>query len=208
VTTSDAQVSFELFLDGDGEMRLDGRPVAAGALRGSPGEHQLTVTRGGALVWAGWIGVADGTVARVAPPEPPPCSVEDFTGVSAVGTSVHATRVRCDLWVAAKTEGARGELFVSLCKMDRCGALLEWKVVGAGPAGLNGAGASTWPRWATWTLVGVGAAAIAGATVGIDVAFHGGASPPPFTVGGCSMCTGSASKSALEPGGLQVVKKR
>jgi hypothetical protein len=41
---------------------------------------------------------------------------------------------------------------------------------------------SRWPAWATWTLIGVGAAAVAGVTVGIDEAFQGQA-PPHFEVG-------------------------
>jgi hypothetical protein len=206
-TTSELPVSFQVVLDGEGEMRLDGRPVTAGTVAKTPGEHQLTVTRRGTLVWAGWIGVAEGTVVRIAPPEPPPCSAFDFATVSVVGTTVRATGVRCDLWVAAKPEGDQGKLFVALCRRDRCDALLEWRSLGTGPPVPVGP-ASTWPAWATWTLVGVGAAAIAGVTVGLDVAFHSGASTNLFDVGGCHGCSMGPSKAALEPGGLSLVKKR
>jgi hypothetical protein len=175
--TSDASVPFEIVLDGEGEVSVDGRPVTAGALRRSPGEHQVTITQRGSLVWAGWIGVADGTVARIAAPEPPPCSTDDFAKVSASGASVQASGVRCDVWVAARSEHEGGKLFVALCRTDRCGALLEWRSLGEGP-GVPVGPAVRWPAWATWTLVGVGAAAIAGLTVGLDVAFHSGGSVP------------------------------
>jgi hypothetical protein len=199
-------VTFEIILDGEGEMRLDGRPVAPGKITKSPGEHQLLVTRRGVPVWASWIGIADGTVARITPPGPPPCTSEDFAKVSAVGSAVRAAGVRCELWVAAKADGS-GKLYPAVCRQDRCSALLEWRSLGTGTVVPIGA-ASTWPAWATWTLVGVGAAAIAGITVGLDVAFRSGASSTTFELGGCHGCQPGASKSALEPGGRLVVKNR
>jgi hypothetical protein len=47
---------------------------------------------------------------------------------------------------------------------------------------------SRWPAWATWTLVGVGAAAIAGATLGVDAAVRAGSTSPLFVSGGCVGC--------------------
>jgi hypothetical protein len=211
--TSDPEVAFEFFLDGEGNASLDGRPVSPGAGKSAPGEHQLTVTRKGVLVWAGWVGVGQGAVVRVAPPGPVPCSAEDLghvvvDGNAAEGKVVRSSGVRCPLWVLADPEGTEGRLLVTSCKMDRCGALLEWRVNGAGSVVPGGAVASTWPAWASWTLVGVGAAAIAGVTIGIDAAFHSGAAPAPFVLGGCKGCM--ASSSSLEPAGtgLRGVKKR
>jgi hypothetical protein len=192
--TLDPEVSFELYLDDDGESKasLDGHGVAPGPLRRGAGEHQLTLTRRGALIWAGWIGVAPGASVRVAPPEPPPCSTEDVSRVvldGAGGTGVRAEGVRCEHWVVAEPL-ISGALLVASCTMDRCGALLEWGVGGAGPEVPDAVvrGSSHWPAWATWTLVGVGAAAIAGVTLGVDAAFHAGASSAPFVSGGCAGC--------------------
>jgi hypothetical protein len=191
----DPEVSFELHLDGveEGEAWLDGRSVAPGPLRRSAGEHQLTLTRRGVVVWAGWIGVAEGAPVRVAPPEPLPCSAEDLSRVAlddAKGKRIRADGVRCERWVVAEPTAISGALLVAPCTMDHCGALLEWSVSEGGPVVPNETVRRTshWPAWATWTLVGVGAAAIAGITLGIDAAFHAGSTQPRFVSGGCGDC--------------------
>jgi hypothetical protein len=191
--TIDPEASFELYLDDDGksEARLDGRVVAPGLLRCGAGEHQLAVTRRGAVVWAGWIGVVEGASVRVAPPEPPLCSAEDLSRVAldgAVSKRVRADGVGCERWVVAESL-ASGSLLVAPCNRDHCGALLEWSIdkVGVDVPGEGTRGASHWPAWATWTLIGVGAAAIAGVALGVDAAFHAGSSAS-FTSGGCVGC--------------------
>jgi hypothetical protein len=190
-TAADPEVSFELYLDdaGQSEVRLDGHLLPQGLLRRAKGEHQLTVTRRGAVEWAGWIGVAEGVSIRVAPPAPLPCSSQDLSRVvldEDDSKRVRANGVRCERWVVAEPRAAPGELLVASCTMDRCGVPLEWslnRVDSPTPAEIV-RGTSRWPAWATWTLIGLGAAAITGATLGIDAAFHAGSSSPPFVVGG------------------------
>jgi hypothetical protein len=179
---AEENVSFHLSLDGEGEVLLDGRPVALGDVKSTPGEHQLTITRKGTLVWAGWIGVGEGSIVRVAPPDPPSCSAEDFSRVLTDGPRVRSEGVTCDRWVAV-VPAAKGTLLIATCRRDRCGAFSEWRANDAVPHVPAVGEPAHWPAWATWTFVGVGVAAIAGATIGIDAAFHSSASPPAFTVG-------------------------
>jgi len=185
VSAVDPDVGFALTLDGYGDARLDGAPVAAGA-------HQVTVTRSGRLVWAGWVAVTEGATARVALPEIPRCSLEDFARVRLRDRAVLAAGVGCARWVAASPAPDPGSVFVSLCAMDRCGALVEWRVgAGVPPIADRAEHPSRWPAWATWTLVGAGAVVVAGAAVGIDAAAHsGGASVPPFVSGGLKTTSG------------------
>ncbi len=177
------EVAFELSFVGDGVARFDGVPVRPGPLRASAGDHQLTVTRKGRLVWAGWVGVTEGATIRLPLPEPLRCSAEELSRVHVEGRTVRSDAIQCDRWVVAEPGKKEGSVLLATCVMDRCGALLEWSIGGAGPVvGEDGGRRSHWPAWATWTLIGVGAAAIGGVTVGLDVAFQG--SPGPVFAGG------------------------
>jgi hypothetical protein len=180
----EADVSFQLLVEGGGDARLDGRPVVQGAVKSQPGEHQLTIARDGSVVWAGWVGVGEGSLVRVSPPEPAPCSAEELGRVTTESSHVRADGVTCPLWVAV-VPGAAERLLVAICRKDRCGGLQEWNASGGVPVLPPGAVASPWPAWATWTFVGLGAVAIVGTSIGIDAAFHSGVAPSnPFTVGG------------------------
>jgi hypothetical protein len=190
VSTVDPDVGFVLALDGSGDVRLDGLPAAAGTLHATAGDHQVTVTRSGRLVWADWIAVTDGATVRVALPETPRCSAEELSKVRHEGGALHADGIACDRWVVAEPWTPEGTILVATCVMDRCGALLEWRVGGAGPViPEDGGHRSRWPAWATWTLIGVGAAAIAGVTIGIDEAFHTSQPEGGFDVGGIKRTT-------------------
>jgi hypothetical protein len=189
--TVDPDVGFVLALDGSGYVRLDGLPVGSGPLHATAGDHQITVTRKGRLVWAGWISVSDGETVRLALPESARCSAEELSRVRLEGGVVRAEGVGCDRWVAAEPGTKEGTVLVATCVMDRCGALLEWSVGGAGPVVPDGTEhRRRWPAWATWTLVGVGAAAIAGVTLGIDAAFQSHQAGSPFAVGGSKVTGG------------------
>jgi hypothetical protein len=184
--TADPEVSFVLALDGMGHARLDGLPVGAGPLRATAGDHQVTVTRKEHVIWAGWVSVSEGGTVRVALPESPRCSVDELSRVRHEGSVLRADGVECDRWVVAEPWTKEGTVLVATCVMDRCSALLEWSIGGAGPVVPDDSAhrRAHWPKWATWTLIGVGAAAIAGVTIGIDEAFQSGQSAAPFAVGG------------------------
>jgi hypothetical protein len=181
----DPDVPFVLSLGGDGEARIDGVRVAPGPLHGTVGEHQLTVTRERGLVWAGWVTVADGATVRVALPSPPACSSEELSRVVLDGGSVRANGVRCERWIVAEPGARDGVVDVATCMFDRCGTLLQWSIGGTGTWVPDARPDSRfhWPAWASWTLVGLGAAAITGTTLALTGVFHEAAPNTPFVTG-------------------------
>lgn len=142
------------------EWDAEARPIP---VRTTLGQHQLRVLRGERVVWASWVSVSAATpelalnLPRVAA-----CSADDLGGTSdgVRGPSAPA-RVACAEWAVARS--GQGELQVALCRGSRCG---DWHRVGPEteafepPAqALTRAG---FPRWASYALAGVGAAAVAG----------------------------------------------
>jgi hypothetical protein len=194
--TTTAPISFQLAIQGGGDARLDGKEVESGTLTALPGPHQLTLNQGGVLVWASWVGLGDGVRVEVRAPRSPPCSTEDLGRVQSVGGLVRAAGVTCDLWVAAEPERTKPAILVSLCRADHCSDFVEYRMEGAIVAPPAGVRTSSWPAWATWTLLGAGAAAAGGLTLGIDVAFHSSTSTSPFSVGGCSGCAGGVKETS------------
>jgi hypothetical protein len=90
------------------------------------------------------------------------CSHEEFAGVHRddAGEGVIARGVTCPLWVATVAGDRAGTLLVARCERDTCGPLLEWRVEkldALGPPQVI-TRSPGWPRWATWTLLGIGAA--------------------------------------------------
>ncbi|HEY8076709.1 MAG TPA: hypothetical protein VIF62_21435 [Labilithrix sp.] len=158
---------------------LDGAPLAAkGATYVAdvaPAEHQVIATVDGDPVFASWVavgpsganvqlplaagGACDATsFANVArEPEVPPEAGRRADGAM---TRIDARGVSCDRWVAAMPGEKRGSVLVARCERDTCGPLLEWRTesLSAMAPPQPGASHSGWPAWATWTLVGVGAA--------------------------------------------------
>jgi len=133
------------------------------------GSHALVVTWDDAVVWAGWLETPPGSsTAHVAAPEPPPCSADDLRRVRTSGDVVDATGVRCRRWVAAAPGAEPGSLRISTCEEERCPGLVTWRERPPWTSiPLSRRPRGGWPAWATWTLVGTGAAAIIGAGVAI-----------------------------------------
>lgn len=148
----------------------------------APAEHQLVVTVDGDPVFASWLTVTPSAAASShGPPSPAKyvvrvgddgaCSSGSLTGVSRDGTgAVSAPGVTCDRWVAATPAARRGAILVARCAGSACGPFVEWRsragFDGAEPGGGGATGTtpgprhgSSWPGWATWTAVGVGAVA-------------------------------------------------
>ena len=184
--TTAPEIPFVLTLNGSGEARIDGQEVAPGPLRALAGEHQLTVAREKHLVWAGWVGVTDGATLRVALPAPSPCSTEDLSRVRVDARGVQADGVRCERWIVAQPGMRDGVVYVATCRVDRCGTLLEWSVGEREPrvADARPYPGFHWPKWATCTLVGVGAAAIAGTTLALTGVFPDKGTNDAFSFGG------------------------
>lgn len=184
-----AAVLARLVLDGEGEARLDGVPVKEGALHTAEGDHQLTVTRDGRLVWAAWVTLGEGTLVRVAVPGAPACSREDLASAHVIEGHLASDKVRCPSWVLAEpirsASGALGGLALTMCEADHCGTSVRWSVgwVEGHPHGPDKT-ARHWPVWATWVLAGAGVAAATGVTLAAAGVFRPVHDEPVFTTGG------------------------
>ena len=147
-------------------LRVDGLPATGEVIATLSGPHTLVVTWDGAPVWAAWVEAPPGSsTVHVEVPASPPCSADDL-GRAALGSGeIDAAAVRCDTWIAAIGGSATSSIRVATCGEGRCGPMLEW---GAPtwtwtppPASTN----KSWPTWATWGLVGAGAAVATGIVV-------------------------------------------
>jgi hypothetical protein len=157
---------------------LDGRRVATGNVVTAAGRHALVVTWGDVVVWAGWIETPAGTSAiHFAVPASPPCSAGDVAHArveaGAGPTRVDADAVRCGAWVAALHGRTTDEIAVTSCEGGHCGALSAWRA----PIAWTWTpppdhGGSQWPTWATWGLVGAGAAVVTGIVLVTSGAFQ------------------------------------
>ena len=144
----------------DTHIWLDGEPVHGGAVEAHAGPHVLVATWNGAPVWAQWVDTPAGSsTIRIVAPVAPACSIDDVSRATLHGDAVDAAGVRCPTWVAA-APGADGVLFAT-CEREHCGPLLVWHPTASipwqPPPDHDQGG---WPSWATWGLVGVGAAVV------------------------------------------------
>lgn len=178
-----------LFVDGRPVPRVgrspeqDTRVVALAA-----GEHQLLAYADGLLVFASWVTISPSAPARVevTVDDPGSCSAERFARARRDGLDVVVPRVSCPSWLAAAAGEARGSVLVARCGRGACGRMLEWRVDPydrPGPPQILPR-RSTWPAWATWTLVGVGAAAAASVALVASGVFDARPVEHRFVVGG------------------------
>jgi hypothetical protein len=171
---------------------LDGSPVR-GSVPTRAGLHALAVTWDGSPIWAAWVDVPAGasSVAMDVPP-PPACSAADFGGVRVEGTSVAADRVRCRSWVAVTAAARSAAVRVSTCEGNRCGPLLDWQA--PEPWTLvpppEHRDRNRWPAWATWGLVGAGAAVATGAVIILATALRPAPTETVFTLSNPSLIKG------------------
>jgi hypothetical protein len=155
---------------------LDGSPVGDASVATHQGLHALVVTWAGSPVWAAWIDVPAGaSVFAIDLPAAPPCSAAEFRRVRIEGDSVVAEgQVQCPRWVVA-TEGDRAPAVrVATCGAGQCRSMVSWQAAPPWTA-LPTAQQDTrgrLPAWATWGLVGVGAAVATGAAVIVATALR------------------------------------
>jgi len=132
------------------------------AIDAPPAEHQIVATASGDAVFASWVAIGPaGATIDVHLSSGGSCDANSFAGVAHDESRVTAPpSVSCDRWVAAIPGEKKGSVLVARCERDACGPLLEWRTEGLASIGppQPGLRRSTWPAWATWTLVGVGAA--------------------------------------------------
>jgi hypothetical protein len=134
------------------------------------GPHVLALTLDGSPSWARWIDLPAGPSDLVVTAAgTPPCSASDLARASIVGDAVVAGAVRCEQWIAVAPGsggGAAATIRVARCGQGRCGLLLEWSDSPAWSwAPPPERAVAGWPAWATWGLVGAGAAIVAGVVV-------------------------------------------
>jgi hypothetical protein len=126
------------------------------------GEHHLVIVRGKRVAWSGWVSALLATNLDVWIADAPPCSAEDLEG--AVFSGANDVRVpdgvRCGAWAVAGPGAQRGTIRAALCERTTCQPVSTWayEIFAASPS------ADTtkkgFPAWATWTIAGVGVAAV------------------------------------------------
>lgn len=127
-----------------------------------PGEHHVRVVRRERVVWAAWVPMTKAGELGLALPAPIPCSRDDLDGVALRGEKVAVPgRVGCARWAVARPS-PRGGIEIASCRGSQCGPLLVWKrhygAIYSGPP--QPEPEPGFPAWATWTLIGAGAAAL------------------------------------------------
>lgn len=186
-------------------VRIDGSEVPQAAnLSLLPGEHQVVVANGNAPIFASWVSVPIVSEAPGAPPtsidvrlgDDRGCGPEAFARARLDRESVHAPGVRCERWIAAAPGPRPDTIYVARCERDSCGPLIEWREwrVKSSARGLEPQVASSsssksestskWPAWATWTLIGLGAAAATTLTLVATGALDSHPVEPRFVAGG------------------------
>jgi hypothetical protein len=179
---------------------LDGVPVTeASGISTHAGPHVLAVTLAptlastlasmggapGAVLWARWIDLPAGpSSVTVTAPGTTPCSSSDLARASLVSEGVSAEAVRCEQWIAATAGSAPETIRVARCGRGACGPLLEWSPSPSWSwSPPPSRPANGWPAWATWGLVGAGAAVVAGAIVIASGALQPASTETRFVVG-------------------------
>lgn len=174
-------------------LRVDGRARDADAsgealvaeLDLAPGEHHVLVQLDARTLVASWVAVSsEPSTVELVLPDAAACGVASLSRATREGEHVRAPGVGCRRWVAAVPGPRPGAILVARCAGDVCGPLLPWsaeRAPGPAPAPAVRPG---WPSWATWVMVGVGAAA--GAAVGLVAsgAFESRPVEPRFVAGG------------------------
>ncbi len=179
-------------------VRIDGvepHPTTSSADRDTyevqiaPGEHQLVVTLGGRTLFASWVTVpATGTAVpiEVHLATGGACTRDAFASVAREDGHVRADGVTCPRWVAAVPVDRAGAVLVARCERGTCGPLLEWRLerYGAGGPPQAPGRRTSWPGWATWTLVGFGAATATAVTLVATGVFEARPVEQRFVAGG------------------------
>lgn len=158
VSLTSARITDQLYVDGQRVSRRVG-------LRA--GEHHVRVVRRERVVWAGWVPVERAGELGLPIPAPVPCSLDDLEGVSVQRDRVSAApSTACARWAVARP-AAGGGIEIASCRGASCGPLMTWKrhygAVYSGPP--QPPPEPGFPAWATWALVGAGAAALTGAVL-------------------------------------------
>jgi hypothetical protein len=174
-------------LDSAEQAWIDGRR-AARHVDTRAGLHSVVVTWAGDPVWAEWRDAPAGpSVMTLDPPRADPCSIPDVASARLDGDHVAADAVQCSSWIAVLPAGAATRAVrVAVCAGGRCAALVEWRLADPwlepGPVAVARTGG--WPAWATWSVVGAGAAVAAGTAAVLVGALRAAPAETRFVTGG------------------------
>lgn len=187
--TLDVELGFDA-KDGRVSVTVDGAPTRPGAIKLAAGPHQVVVLRDGAPTWSSFVHVAaPGRLGLPTGFTAGDCEIDDLARAKLDPQGgVQAQAVRCGEWIAVAPADRPGAVRVATCTRGGCGAFLEWRASGAfsGPP-QSLPRARPWPAWATWTLVGVGAATAACITAVATGVFESRPTEPRFTNGGAQV---------------------
>jgi hypothetical protein len=151
-----------------------------------PGEQHLVAYAAGQTVFASWVTmVAEEQRVELPLPARDACAAESFRAVRRENGGVLAPGIVCDRWVFAVPLPRPGAILVARCTRETCGPLLEWRTerfIASPPLGVPPA--SGWPTWATWTLVGFGAATATTMALIATGVFESRPTEPRFIAGG------------------------
>jgi len=183
----------------DAVVRLDGRILTPAGPDGmtfeadvAPAEHQVLVTTadGSRVLFAAWIAPsAGGSKIRMGLADGGACTREALNGVHRDASDpthvVVPAGVSCSSYLAVAPGEKKGSIFVARCEGEACGPLLEWRVERYGAGGPpQTTTKSSWPTWATWTLLGIGAATATSVALIATGVFDQRPVEPRFVVGG------------------------
>ncbi len=150
---------------------IDGTPATTLALESRAGPHAIVVTWEGAPIWSQWIEATPGaSTLALSELDAPACSSADLEPAHfAEGDRVEAHLAQCAHWVAAAPGLTRGTIRVATCQADQCTPLADWHPapLWSQPVLPEHKHRSGWPAWATWGLVGTGAAVAAGVVAAV-----------------------------------------
>jgi hypothetical protein len=150
---------------------MDGSPTTTPALESRAGPHAIVVTWQGVPIWATWIDAPPGASTVVLSQlDAPACSSPDLEQAHlAEGERVEAHLAQCPHWVAAAAGATPGAIRVATCEADQCTPLANWHPapLWSQPVQPEHNHRSGWPTWATWGLVGTGAAVAAGVVIAV-----------------------------------------
>jgi len=182
---------YRLLAPHDNSVTLDGIPTST-RLSAPPGDHQVRVAYDGTLVWAGWVPLGQGPLARVSLPRATPCSRADLGRSRFQGERAIANDVTCGEWVlVAEDKTVPDELALAVCSGEACGPVLRWHVGPLSPIVPDWrARAQPWPPWATWAVVGASVLVVTGATLAATGVFRPTHDEASFTTGGVHVAAG------------------
>jgi hypothetical protein len=192
VSAADSAVSFTIVAPAGVTARVDGIVTPSGAVQKTASAHVIVAERDGVVLWASWVNVTAGMTVPL--PALSACTTDDLSAARIDGDHVDGHGARCSAWIAASVaDDDPTAVRIATCDASRCAPVVEWRTLRAPPfiPGTESPhdGSGHWPAWATWTIVGVGAAGAAVAVVLASGALQSRPTETQFVSGGIHTST-------------------